>query len=129
MSEWIEKIKRNNLFHFAQPADICKIKDAENLLCVKFADDYTKFLQNIGACICFGHEINGLTEKSNLNIIKSTEEQRKLNLSVPSTWYAIEDTHIDGIIIWQDQSGSIYQISPGNLPIKIATGIVQYLNL
>lgn len=129
MTEWIEKIKDNNIFKQAYPADIHVIQEAEKKLAVKFSADYVAFLQNVGASICFGHEISGLTDSHTLNVIKLTQEQKLRNPNVPSAWYAIEETHMDGIIIWQDQNSFIYQSSPSFTPQKIADSLEQWINM
>ena len=129
MEKWIDNIKKNNLYRFSQPADITKIKNAEKHLLVEFAPDYVDLLQCIGSCMCFGHEINGLTEKENLNVILATEEQREKNPDIPADWYAIEDTHMDGIVIWQNKNSEIYQSKPGSPPQKIASNLEQLINI
>ena len=77
--------------------------------------------------MCFGHEINGLTDNPNLDLIAITEKQKQLNPQIPSTWYAIEDTHMDGIILWQDSNGTIYESAPNDVPRKIADTLEQMI--
>ena len=129
MSLWIEKIRANNLYKFAKPAEISTIRDAEKELSLSFSSDYIEFLHNIGACICFEHEINGLTDTNILNVISLTKEQKALYPQTSSSWYAIEDTHMDGMIIWQDSNGCIYQAAPNDPPKKIASCLSDLLNI
>ena len=43
------------------------------------------------------------------------------------TMYVIENTCVDGIIIWQDTIGSIYQTQPNLKPKKIADSLAEYV--
>ena len=44
-----------------------------------------------------------------------------------SGMYAIEQTHIDDIVIWQSESGEVYQTVRNSKPKKIAECIAEYL--
>lgn len=37
---------------------------------------------------------------------------------IEASWYVIEEAHIDGIVIWQNELGHVYQTSPFGLPKK-----------
>ena len=79
---------------------------------------------------CFdGHELTGLTNIPRLDVIAITKEQRSINQKISATWYVIEQANIDGIIIWQDKTGHVYQTSPSSLPIKIANSLLEYIRL
>ena len=128
MDIWLEMIRDNNLFKMAKPAEQEEINDAERKLGLSFAADYKSFLSTVGACICFGHEIKGITDNPNLDVISSTEEAwNQMNL-IPHSWYVIEDTHIDGIVILQDKNGVVYQMAPEMMPMKIAYNLESYLS-
>ena len=77
MTDWLKMLQDNNLFRNAQPAKTEAIIITENELDLSFAQDYNAFLSSVGACICFNHEINGITDYPNLNVIRSTREARK----------------------------------------------------
>ena len=128
MDIWLEMIRENNLYKRAKPAGPEEIDDAERQLALSFSSDYRELLSTVGACICFGHEINGITDEPNLNVISTTEEARKQISQVPHSWYVIEDTHMDGILILQNKNGLIYQIAPGIMPMKIADNLESYLS-
>ena len=128
MDIWLELIRDNNLFKSAKPADEAQIHDAENRLGLTFAADYVKFLSNIGACICFDHEIKGISDNPNLNVISATEEAWNQMESIPHAMYVIEDTHMDGILILQDKNGIIYQTAPNTMPSRIAYSLESYLS-
>jgi len=43
--------------------------------------------------------------------------------------YVVEEVHVDGLVIWQDESGQVYQTIPGSLPQKIANTLSDYLDV
>ncbi len=127
MEIWLDLIRENNLYKMAQPASQKEVDAAEELLELTFAPDYKEFLLTIGASICFGHEIMGIAENENLNVVISTKKARKYNGQLPHSWYVIEDTHIDGILIMQSADGSVYQISPDGTILQVANNMESYL--
>ena len=127
MDIWLDMIRENNLYKAAHPVDKAEIDAAENRLGILFAEDYRRFLSSVGACICFSHEIKGISDSVNLNVISATEEARSRYELLPHSWYVIEDTQMDGILILQDRSGTIYRMAPGKNPEKIAYNLESYL--
>ena len=127
METWLDRIQEKNLFIKACPASLSEIENAEKQLGVKFAEDYKAFLARVGASICFGHEINGIVDSINLNVLNATAEMRVHFEAIPNSWYVIENTHMDGIVICQDQDGTVYQVAPNMEPVKIADGLKEYL--
>lgn len=128
MDIWIEMLKDNNLFRAAEPASAVSIEKAELKLGITFADEYKRFLSGVGACICFGHEIKGLTDDVNLNVVSATEEARRIMEMVPHSWYVIEDLHMDNFLILQDKNGFIYQMAPDEMPVRITYSLENYLS-
>lgn len=128
MDIWLEMIRENNLYQSAYPAGADQIAAAEKELGITFSPDYKTFLAGVGACICFGHEIKGITDNANLDVVRSTKEVRERFDLVPHSWYVIEDTHIDSIIILQDKNGNIYQMAPGVPARKTAYNLESYLS-
>ncbi len=63
-----------------------------------------------------------------MRVVDVTIESRELN-SVPNNWYVIEDAHIDGVLIWQDETGAVYQTSPGGKQKKIADSLAEFMKL
>ncbi len=94
MELWLDQIRENNLFRMASPASQEEIEAAENKLGLTFASEYKEFLSSVGACVCFQHEIKGITDNVTLNVVSATEEARKELDMIPHAWYVIEDTHI-----------------------------------
>lgn len=76
----------------------------------------------------YGHELTGVCDIPRLNVVNVTVEAREYNPLVPLEWYVVEEAHIDGIMIWQSQTGEIYQSQPGVTPEKIADSLADYLD-
>ena len=110
-----------------KPAAEVQITDAELRLGTGFADEYKEYLRAFGAIIADGIELTGITKAVHRNVVALTKKERELNSRVPNTMYVIENTCVDGIIIWQDTSGIIYRTAPGTEPVKIASSLYEYI--
>lgn len=104
------------------------IKDAEIQLRVSFTDEYKEYLSSFGAIMADGIELTGIAKSAHRSVVIQTKQERELNPKVPNTMYVIENTGVDGIIIWQDSNGEIYQTAPGAEPKKIADSLIDYLD-
>ena len=78
--------------------------------------------------IKYGHELTGICDKKRLDVVRNTREERELNPFVPDDWYVLENAGIDGIIIWQDKTGRIYQTMPNGQKEYIANSLAEYLD-
>ena len=114
-------------FFCQNPCDLIII--AETKLNLKFSKEYNNYLRKYGAVILDNHEITGICDIPRLNVINVTKEERKYNPFVPDDWYVIEQANIDGIVIWQNQVGEIYQTFPNGTIIKIADSLCDYILL
>lgn len=103
------------------------ISCAEQQLKTQFSSEYTQYLQQIGLAAFDGRELTGLCKDKRLNVVDVTIEERLRNQNVPSTWYVIEQTNMDGVVIWQSSSGEIYQVSPISSPKKIYASLSDFL--
>lgn len=110
-----------------KPATDSQISDAESKLKVSFADDYKAYLKEFGAIMADGIELSGIAKSKHRSVVSLTEQERALNPNVSHTMYVIENTCVDGIIIWQDTKGKIYQTKPESKPKKIADSLVEYI--
>lgn len=104
-----------------------QINEAEQQLGVRFADEYKEYLKAFGAVIADGIELTGIAKSEHRNVVSLTKKERELNSKVPNTMYVIENTCVDGIIIWQDTEGVVYQTSPNTEPAKIASSLYEYI--
>ncbi len=105
-----------------------QITDAEIQLRVSFAEEYKDYLSEFGAIMADGIELSGIAKAEHRNVVALTKKERELNPKVPNTMYVIENTCVDGIIIWQDTKGDIYQTQPNMEPKKIADSMADYVS-
>ena len=122
----INDIEKYDDFISGKGADISDIENAENLLNIHFADDYKEYLIKYGMAMANGHEITGIGFVENDDVTKETIKQRLLNQNCEKL-YVIENPNIDSVIIWQDESGSIFRTIPGSDPIKTANSLADYI--
>ena len=128
INDYLEEILQGNLLKNAKGASNEEISMLEKKMGLTFADDYRQFLLKIGACIFNGHEIAGISGFPDLNVETVTSKARLQAPAIPSDLYAIENAHIDGIIIWQDEKGVIYQTAPHREPVQICNSLEDYIN-
>lgn len=111
-----------------KPATEIDVKDAEIQLMVSFNEEYKDYLLAFGAIMADGIELTGIAKSPHRNVVTQTKQGRELNPKVSNRMYVIENTGVDGIIIWQDTAGAIYQSSPEIEPKKIADSLSSYLS-
>lgn len=127
MSTIIDTIKKlPNLLPLKAASNI-EIIDAELQLRVEFSSEYKDYLANFGAIIADGMELTGITKSEYRNVVYVTKQERELNINIPRTMYVIEKTGIDGVIIWQNTEGDIYQTQANTKPEKIANSLSEYI--
>ncbi len=111
-----------------KPATSIQITDAELQLRISFANEYKEYLAAFGAIMADGIELTGITKSEHRNVVAQTKSEWKLNTKIPHNMYVIENTHVDGIIIWQDTNGLIYQSSPSSDAKQIARSLAEYIS-
>lgn len=109
--------------------DAEQIDNAENALALRFADDYREYLLAFAIASSDGHEFTGICNSKRLNVVDVTIAAKNSNPSIPHDWYVLEEANIDGIIIWQNKTGSVFQTHPNRENVKIANSICEYLKL
>ena len=114
-------------FEHGKPALFQEIQKAEIKLGISFSEEFRDYLLTYGFASIDGHEFTGLGCIPYLNVVDVTLDEQKYNPNIPHSWYVIEETHIDGIIIWQDATGSIYQSKQLLSGIKIADSFESYI--
>ncbi len=110
-------------------ADFRNIQDAEQTLGLRFSQEYKEYVREFGAASFQGHELTGICDIPYLNVVDITITKKKLMPRIEASWYVIEEAHIDGIVIWQNELGHVYQTSPFGLPKKIADSLLEYIEL
>jgi hypothetical protein len=111
-----------------KPATAIQITDAELQLRVSFASEYKEYLASFGAIMADGIELSGIAKSELRNVVSLTKREWELNPKVPHTMYVVENTCVDGIIIWQDTNGAIYQSTPNVEPKQIAISLSDYIS-
>ena len=110
------------------PATQTQIADAELQLRVRFSNEYKEYLASYGSIMADGIELSGIAKSEHRNVVSLTKKEWDLNPKIPHSMYVVENTCVDGIIIWQDASGSIYQSSPSTDPKQVAKSLADYLS-
>lgn len=126
MSEIIETLKNAPEYIGGAGRVNMEIKNAEKLLGIEFAPDYKCYLKEIGLACFNGHELTGICKDSRLNVVDVTAAQRK-QYPEACLWYVIEETNIDGIVIWQSPAGAIYKTILGTKTQKICDSMTEYI--
>ena len=104
-----------------------EIKKAEAIIEMPFADEYKEYLSQFGSVSCSGHELTGFSADRSLDVVKVTLDNRKKNPNITVPLYVVEETHLDGIVIWQSSSGEIFQAEYKEPPQKIYESLVDYV--
>lgn len=126
MSDFISILEQKKAFHSLKGVTSEAIKDAEEKLGLKFANEYVDYLKEYGVASFFGHELTGICSSARLNVVDVTIEERNYNQGIPSQLYVVEETNFDNVIVWQDASGSIYKTAPGEKIEKVGTSLAEY---
>lgn len=129
MSAFTDKLANMKAFRPRTPATADQIKEVENALGLKFAKEYKEYLSEFGCASIYGHEFKGICKAARLDVMNVTVEQKTFDAGIPDDWYVIEETHIDGVVIWQNSKGAIYSKAPNVEPERIAKSFSDYIEL
>ena len=127
MSDLCDLLESKAGFDYSIPASEEAIKQAETALHLQFAEDYKEYLRNYGSASFDGRELTGIGPNKWQDVVESTKRTRLAN-NVPPDYYVIERLGIDGIIIWQNQSGTVLSTAPYEEPKPIARSLIEYLS-
>lgn len=105
-----------------------QIAEAEQQLGLHFAEEYKEYLAAFGAIMADGVELTGIARSEHRNVVSVTRKEWVLNTKILHTMYVVEDSHIDGIVIWQDADGRIYRSIPSAEATQIADSLSDYLS-
>jgi len=128
MADIINLLKKQPDFYALTGASEAEIKAAEQNLDLQFAADYRNYVAAFGAASIDCHEMTGVCKSDRLSVVAVTQEERKKN-DVPSDWYVIEQANIDGIVIWQDSRGAVYQTGPNAKQKKLCSSLAAYIEM
>lgn len=105
-------------------------EDVENIekeLGLALAEEYKEYLLNYGAIMADDIELTGVAKSKNRDVIQVTKREWEANEKVKHNLYVIENVGIDGIIIWQDETGKIYESTPNHEAKQIAGSLAEYI--
>jgi len=120
-------LKKQESFRSLGSVSIDDVNKAEQALNLKFSDDYKAYVQEFGIASFEGHELTGICSFPRLNVITVSEEERSLNPDIPKDWYVIEQTNMDGAVVWQREDGTVFQSIPGMKPKQMAESLSDYI--
>lgn len=127
MSKIIDAIKGLNNLLPLKPATVEDIGNVEIELALPLSEEYKEYLKNYGAIMADDVELTGIAKSKNRNVIQVTQREWAANNKIKHNLYVVENVGIDGIIIWQDSSGKIYESRPNHGVTKIADSLAAYL--
>jgi hypothetical protein len=127
MSSIILTIRKLPAMKSFTPASNEEIKSAENKLNLKFANEYKEYLSCFGAVRSKIIALTGIIDDKEYNVVELTNELRPYYPQIPYNFYIIEDVGMDGLVIWQDDVGVIYQSIPGSEPFRINDNLSDFL--
>lgn len=127
MSTIINELNKKSHFYCEKGAPTESIENAEKKLGLKFADDFKEYLVTYGTVSCGGHELTGFSDDTAIDVVQATLRNLEKNQNVKIPLYVVEETHIDGIVIWQSESGEIYKTEYKGAPNKLYNSLTEYV--
>ena len=101
------------------------VKNAEKELGLKFCPEYKQYLLKYGLAMVNGHELSGLSDNKRTNVIELTKKHDDKSEFCKNK-YVVEETNVDGIVIWQDFEGRVYSLEDEKGQ-KIANSLAEYI--
>lgn len=127
MNDIVLYFRQKGTFVSLQGASEQEIEDAEKKLNVKFTIEYKKYVSEFGAVSYYGHELTGVCKAPEVDVVNITLDERQFLKEISSNWYVIEQMHIDGIVVWQSEDGTIYRTTPNTKPVKLCDSLMEYI--
>ena len=116
----------DDLFFLDQPS-VEEIQKAEFKLGLKFSNEYRKYV-SVGGAICGGGiELTGITKHERLNVVAVTNREKRINPLIPDDMYVVEVTGIDGMVVLQNEMGTIFTAQPNVPPKKLCDSLFEYI--
>ncbi len=122
----VELLKEKEDTYFGKGSSKKEIEKAEKKLGLKFNAEYKEYLSEFGTALYDGHELTGISQSKRINVVDVTLEEKKEGY--PKDIYVIEETGIEGIIIWQTSNGEIYYSSPSCELTKYCDSLHEYIS-
>lgn len=109
MANFVEQLSKSKKFHCGKGVSSDVIHSAERELGLRFSEEYAGYLLTYGNASIYGHEFTGLGIDGPRNVVEATSYERSKNPDIPSGYYVVEELHIDDMVIWQNNSGKVFQ--------------------
>ena len=126
MLNFTEEIRRAPDFLSGSGAGEEEIAAAAAELGLEFAPEFCEYLKAFRVATSDGHEFTGLVSSARLNVVDVTQKLRAINEAVPHSCYVVEEVQTDGIVIWQDSTGTVYNSMRGCPLEKVAGSLAEY---
>jgi hypothetical protein len=127
MSNIIETINSLENLLALKPASEEDVENIEIELALPLAEEYKEYLLEFGAIMADDIELTGFAKSKNRDVVQVTKREWAANNRIKHNLYVVESLGIEGIIIWQDGSGKVYESRPNYGATKIADSLAEYL--
>lgn len=127
MSNIIETINSIENLLALKPASEKDVENIEIELALPLAEEYKEYLLEFGAIMADDIELTGFAKSKNRDVVQVTKREWAANNRIKHNLYVVESLGIEGIIIWQDSSGKVYESRPNHGATKIADSLTEYL--
>ena len=127
MENIIDMLKAKDDFYSLKGVTEEEIRAAEQALGLMFAKDYRAYLQAFGLTSFQGHELTGIIKSPRLSVVVQTVAERNNNPHISDDMYVIEKANIDGIVIWQENTGEIFETIYDSVPTLICKSFSEYI--
>lgn len=128
-SELVRALKRyDDYIDMSEDVAISDIERAEDILGVKFSQEYKDYTMEVGSAAADGHEFTGVVNSPRLNVVSVTQNARKKINNISEELYVIESLDIDGILIWQEKNGNVFESDYAGHINRIASSIREYID-
>lgn len=110
-----------------------KVASSEEIVCaeqklnLKFAEEYKQYLLNFGMAWSDIIALSGIIDDEEYSVVELTQKIKPYHLNVPEDFYVIEDVGVDGLVIWQNATGTVFQSIPNHAPVKIFDSLADFL--
>lgn len=127
MNTIISTIRRLPEMEHTAPASADAISQAERELNLCFAEEYKEYLAFFGAARSDVVALSGIIDDEDYSVVVLTKGIKSIQPDIPKDFYAIEDVGVDGLVIWQNATGAVYQSIPNYSPVKIFDSLSDFL--
>ena len=103
-----------------------QIRKAENILGMKFPEEYSDYLIVYGSISFNNISWTGLNTINELNVVDKTLKERSENSAFPKKFFVLEDLHKNNKKIIVNEEGQVYIIQ-GNQMDKLYNSLEEYL--